>query len=589
MMNTKFEKLDLFFSTFPKHKEVTIFSFILIMAIFSGLLIVSVLPVKNKMEARNLRSAQEIVESGNWLVPTLNGVPRIRKPPLPTWATALMGKIFGNTRKVFYLRLPNMILGVFFIFFLFLLTKEIYNLRVALFSTAILATSVQLLGEMRTARWDMFACSLGIGALWATCKACKGNMRYFLIASLFWGLSFLSKGPMAFYTTLAPFFLAFSTLFWLEKKLGNKMEPQVLSNISRLSWNRLLLFAAIIFIGLLIGLSWWGFIWFKKPDTWQILHHDMRQLNSVHKASVFFYIALFLPLIAPWSLTFIVAAIEKIKFLRKRLFFSETAESSDDWSISSSGTFAFLWFFFALLLLSLVPAKKSRYFLGVLPAVAVFLGVFFDDAMKLTTFSQILLKIHKTALIIVCFCMPIAVYLSRWLGVPDIIFLLSLLFLPIGFFLAKSQMKIFRLVWETWFVSSLSYCMVFLCLFFIKANVQNPSYILQKILENKYRGAERVKELTKASSLFIYGKIDHRLTWEIGKNYQPIQEDKILQINSKKSSIMILVKKDHQKQFCDLLLKEEIPFQKIHSFGGIKKTKEWHLYSLQNLTMNAND
>ena len=40
------------------------------------------------MEARNFITAREMVESGNWLIPTLNGSLRFEKPPLPTWITA---------------------------------------------------------------------------------------------------------------------------------------------------------------------------------------------------------------------------------------------------------------------------------------------------------------------------------------------------------------------------------------------------------------------------------------------------------------------------------------------------------------------
>ena len=42
------------------------------------------------METRNIVTAREIVADGNWLVPTMNGVLRIEKPPLPTWIAAVV-------------------------------------------------------------------------------------------------------------------------------------------------------------------------------------------------------------------------------------------------------------------------------------------------------------------------------------------------------------------------------------------------------------------------------------------------------------------------------------------------------------------
>ena len=41
------------------------------------------------MECRNLVTAREMVENQHWLLPTMNGEPRIEKPPLPTWLAAL--------------------------------------------------------------------------------------------------------------------------------------------------------------------------------------------------------------------------------------------------------------------------------------------------------------------------------------------------------------------------------------------------------------------------------------------------------------------------------------------------------------------
>ena len=42
----------------------------------------------NIMEARNFITAREMVNDGNWLLTTINGLPRYEKPPLPTWLTA---------------------------------------------------------------------------------------------------------------------------------------------------------------------------------------------------------------------------------------------------------------------------------------------------------------------------------------------------------------------------------------------------------------------------------------------------------------------------------------------------------------------
>ena len=60
----------------------------------------------NIMEARNFVTAREMVEKGNWLIPSMNGQLRLAKPPLPTWITAYVGCFLG-TENVSLLRLSR--------------------------------------------------------------------------------------------------------------------------------------------------------------------------------------------------------------------------------------------------------------------------------------------------------------------------------------------------------------------------------------------------------------------------------------------------------------------------------------------------
>ena len=53
--------------------------------------------VPDIMESRNLIAAREMVEEGNWLIPTMNGELRLAKPPLPTWISAGQLLLTGNS------------------------------------------------------------------------------------------------------------------------------------------------------------------------------------------------------------------------------------------------------------------------------------------------------------------------------------------------------------------------------------------------------------------------------------------------------------------------------------------------------------
>lgn len=73
------------------------------------------------MEARNLVTAREIVADGNWLVPTMNGEPRLEKPPLPTWVAAAIEKMCpGNLAAQ---RTAPGLMGCLWTVYLFLLVR----------------------------------------------------------------------------------------------------------------------------------------------------------------------------------------------------------------------------------------------------------------------------------------------------------------------------------------------------------------------------------------------------------------------------------------------------------------------------------
>jgi 4-amino-4-deoxy-L-arabinose transferase-like glycosyltransferase len=52
-------------------------------------------PVQNLNEGLYARVAQEMLHSGSWIVPTLDGVPYLEKPPLLYWLTTLSFALFG--------------------------------------------------------------------------------------------------------------------------------------------------------------------------------------------------------------------------------------------------------------------------------------------------------------------------------------------------------------------------------------------------------------------------------------------------------------------------------------------------------------
>ncbi len=53
-------------------------------------------PPMGDHECINAQSARETVQSGHWLVPTLNGAPRVRKTPLGIWLVAGASRVVDD-------------------------------------------------------------------------------------------------------------------------------------------------------------------------------------------------------------------------------------------------------------------------------------------------------------------------------------------------------------------------------------------------------------------------------------------------------------------------------------------------------------
>jgi 4-amino-4-deoxy-L-arabinose transferase-like glycosyltransferase len=103
-------------------KEIQILVLLFIM--FCTFLVNNNVLEANIMESRNLVTAREMLQKGNWFYPTMNGEQRLEKPPLPTWIAAGAMAVFGPDHMG-WLRLPAVLAGMLLIFFIYKLTQEL--------------------------------------------------------------------------------------------------------------------------------------------------------------------------------------------------------------------------------------------------------------------------------------------------------------------------------------------------------------------------------------------------------------------------------------------------------------------------------
>ncbi len=100
--------------------------------------------VFDELPGQYATTAWEMVESGNWLVPTLEGIPRLQKPPLVYWLTALSLRLLGHGELG--ARLPTALALAGLMAVTWGLGSRLYGARRAAIAAAVLGTSFGTVG-----------------------------------------------------------------------------------------------------------------------------------------------------------------------------------------------------------------------------------------------------------------------------------------------------------------------------------------------------------------------------------------------------------------------------------------------------------
>jgi 4-amino-4-deoxy-L-arabinose transferase-like glycosyltransferase len=144
-------------------------------------------------------TAREMVESGNWLVPTLAGIPRLQKPPLVYWITALSLRLLGTNE--FAARLPTALALVGLMVVTHALGARLYGRGAGLVASGILGTSFGTVALGKLIMPEPFL-ALGIAlSLYLVLRCAEDPGRGPLWALAAWGataLATLSKGLHGF-------------------------------------------------------------------------------------------------------------------------------------------------------------------------------------------------------------------------------------------------------------------------------------------------------------------------------------------------------------------------------------------------------
>ncbi|MFQ5956880.1 MAG: ArnT family glycosyltransferase [Candidatus Brocadiales bacterium] len=305
-------------------------------------------------EAEYAQISQEMLETGDWVIPRMNGIPTAQKPPFFNWAAAALSLPAGRVTEL-TARLPSAIMGMVGVLATYWLGKGLFGPRAGLLSALILATSPIYLHQARWVQVDMVystLVSLTLVCFYYGYINATNRRRYFLLGSLFIALGTLTKGPAAI---VLPG-LTVLIFLTLRKRLREFLTRE------------LLLYLAVC----VVIVSPWYLSVYQKAGTdfvWELIvkHNFYMFFETWSHKRPFYYYFLNLPWeFFPW-IVFLPAAILNI--------FSSDKERDQR-------LFLFAWFIGMFCFFSISQAKQGKYILPLFPSIALIVGKFWDDVLS---------------------------------------------------------------------------------------------------------------------------------------------------------------------------------------------------------------
>ena len=312
-------------------------------------------------ESRYAEVPREMVASGDWVVPQLNGLKYYEKPVMGYWVHALSQKVFGQSN--FAVRLPcaaSIGLVGLLIYTLLATTLGKEDSRVYL-APLIFLSSLGMFGIGTITVLDnvlnFFLTASVVSFYLASEKQSRssGEKALLLMAGIFVGCAFMTKGFLAF---VVPIISVIPYLLW--QRRGKEI-------IRMLCWPAV--------SAVLVSLPWSIMIHLRDPEFWNFFfwHEHVKRFfsdNAQHHESFWYYFLFIIPLFLPWI------------FLIPAAFSGLFNESNRGEKLVRLIGLCVCWFVFPFLFFSISNGKLATYILPCFAPLAILTAIGLYGSIK---------------------------------------------------------------------------------------------------------------------------------------------------------------------------------------------------------------
>jgi 4-amino-4-deoxy-L-arabinose transferase-like glycosyltransferase len=306
-------------------------------------------------EPRYAQVAREMLETGDWVVPHLNGNVYQEKPPLYFWLVALISRSFGDVNET-TARFPSAISATLIVLGTYLFGRKILGEREAFLGSLIMATSAQFFWIGRIGVIDMLLSLSILGSLICFyCGYAAKRPSLYLAGFVFLVPAALSKGPVGIAIPVVAMIAFLIVEIALQKEHSRR----------HAAW-----FAACTIIGLVIVAlfvaPWWRAAYERSGGVYGSLsllkqQTEGRMFHSYsHQQPFYYYFVQILWQLMPWTvfLPLTAQAIKKKGNLRENMGLR----------------FVLVWFLSVFVFFTVISGKRSQYILPSFPAAGLIIG-----------------------------------------------------------------------------------------------------------------------------------------------------------------------------------------------------------------------
>lgn len=300
-------------------------------------------------EGRWAEIVREMILTGDYFHPTINGEPYFDKPLVTYWFIAAIALITGTLNEL-VVRLPSAIAGIAAVWATLRLGRRLWSPEVGRIAAMILLTSYGLISQSRMAAADTEnLATVMLAILWYWSRRDKINFTTFLVLYLIAFVGSLCKGPVA---------AVVIAIGILPDAVAGKR------------WKAFLSPASLFALAIGLAIYFVPFIWSSKTNqasytssglalVWQ--ENIQRFFSPLdHKNPIYTYIHSVPMLILPWAPLFIASLVAGVKYYAR-------LDKNAHWLFK---VIVLIFVFFTL-----SGSRRSYYILPIIPFCALLIAV----------------------------------------------------------------------------------------------------------------------------------------------------------------------------------------------------------------------